>query len=870
MFGIHENRLPGDPRPGTEVDEELEYHLLMRSEELEAGGLPPDEARRRAEAEFGDLEETRRYCRKQDRMRRRKRKMGDPFRVMRDELVLAARTLTRRPRAILTPVAILALAVALNALVLSVVGNVLLSPLPFKDPGRVAVVEEIKEQGGFVRVSYPVLDAWRRDARQLEAVSGYMETRLPLLGGSGPIHAEGATVTAGFFQLLDAPLLMGRSFTREEHSPGGPAAVAISEGLWRRAFGGRPEILGERLEVNGEPHPVVAVVADASAFPEGAEIWVPLERENPEITEIAGAKILVGLARLRPGVTLQGVGRELAEISARVPGGATEAGAVWLKDRLLGDVRTPLLLLQGAVLLVLLAAAANAGSLLLARGVRRRGEVALRASLGAGSARVAVGLLAEGLLIGLTAGLAGLLLARLTLGPALALVPVDLPRASQIALDPAVAILALALAATTGVVTALIPALTGSRTAPSETLRESTQGGGTPPWIRGALEGFVVIQVALALVLTAGAGLLVRSFITTVQEDPGFDPSGITLLDVALPEFRYPDDASRVVFAREVLSRASGLPGAQAVALGRNLPISGSNMTSPLMVEGSDAQTAAVQLAWVTPGYFDVLRIPVLDGRAFQQLDGADGAPVMAVDSGVRSADGSPISVGARAHSFFGARGFRQVVGVVGPVRHRSLRASPVPTAYVPFFQQEVGQGFTLLVRSDAPPGVVARATREMVQTLDPELAVDQVSTMDARIARSLAEPRFFTVVLTVFGTLAVLLALAGCQAGLAHRVAARRREIGIRVALGAPSTSVRGMILRRGLFLTGWGMLLGLIVAIPGTRLLESQLYGVTPGDPLTYGFLLVLLLGAGALASDLPARRAAALDPADVLREG
>jgi putative ABC transport system permease protein len=629
-------------------------------------------------------------------------------------------------------------------------------------------------------------------------------------------------------------------------------------------------ILEERLELNGEPHPVVAVVRDDVAFPDGAEIWVPLERENPEITEVAGAKILVGLARLRPGVSLENAGEELAEISARVPGGSREASAVWLKDRLLGDVRTPLLLLQGAVLLVLLAAAANAGSLLLARGVRRRGEVALRASLGAGSTRVAVGLLTEGLLIGLVAGLAGLLLARVALGPTLALVPVDLPGASQITLDPAVLSLALALAAATGMATTLLPALTGSRTAPSETLRESTQGGGTPPWIRRALEGFVVIQVALALVLTAGAGLLIRSFITTIREDPGFDPAGITLLDVALPEFRYTQEADRVAFAREVLDRAAGLPGAQAVALGRNLPISGSNMTSPLMVEGSDAQTAAVQMAWVTPGYFEVLHIPILEGRAFQASDGPDGAPVMVVDPGVRSADGSPVPVGSSAHSFFGTQGFRRVVGVAGGVRHRSLRASPVPTAYVPFFQQEAGQGFTLLVRSDAPAGVVARATREMVQALDPELAVDQVSTMSARIARSLAEPRFFTVVLTVFGILAVVLALAGCQAGLAHRVAARRREIGVRVALGAPTASVRGMILRRGLLLTGAGTLLGLAVAVPGTRLLESQLYGVTPGDPLTYGALLVLLLAAGALASDLPARRAAAMDPAEVLRDG
>jgi len=330
-------------------------------------------------------------------------------------------------------------------------------------------------------------------------------------------------VTRGFFGLLKDPLRNGRSFTPEEHQTGGPRVVAISEGLWERALGRDPQVLSRQIVLEGEAYQVVAVVGEEEVFPDGAEIWLPVEPANPDLLEIAGAKIFTALARIRPGVGLTDVGQELAEISTRVPGGSPEASAVRLEDRLLGDVRTPLLLLQGAVFLVLLAATANAGSLLLARGVLRRGEMALRASLGAGSVRVAVGLLLEGLLIGAAAGLAGLVLARLTLGPALALVPVDLPRAAQITLSPSVALLGMVLAAGTGMATALIPALTGSRTSPGETLRESTHGGGAPPWIRGTLEGFVVAQVALAVLLTAGAGLLIRSFISTIREDPGLE-----------------------------------------------------------------------------------------------------------------------------------------------------------------------------------------------------------------------------------------------------------------------------------------------------------------------------------------------------------
>jgi putative ABC transport system permease protein len=870
MWGNDGIRFPGRPSSAAEVDEELEFHLQMRAEELEAGGLSPKVAKLQAEEGFGDLEGTRHYCKKQDQFRKRRGKMGGMVRSFRDEFTLATRTLLRRPRSILAPVLILALAVTLNALVLSVVRSVLLAPLPFQDTPRVAVVQEVSESGGYSMASYPVLEAWRRESRQIEVLAAYLDAQLPMMGGSGPIHVNGAKVTEGFFDLFTDPIRAGRSFSPQEHAVGGPRVVAISEGLWERAFGSDPDILARTLELGGQEHQVVGVVVDDMAFPDATEIWIPVEPSNPDLLEIAGAKIFHALARIRPGVSLDELGLELGGISGRVEGGAQETVAHSIEDRLLGDVRTPLLLLQGAVLLVLLAAATNAGSLLLARGVRRRGEMALRASLGAGATRVALGLLMEGLVLGGVAGLAGLLLASITLGPALALVPMDLPRAAHIALDPFVALIAMVLATGTGVATTLIPALISARTSPSETLRESSHGAGTPPWIRGTLEGFVVAQVALAVVLTAGAGLLIRSFITTIQEDPGFDPAGITLLDVSLPEFRYPDQAGRLSFAQELLARAENLPGVQYVALGRNLPISGSTMTSPLLVEGANGTTSAVQVAMVTSDYFQVMGIPFRDGGDFGPADRPGGPPQLIVDPGVRAPDGTPLSMGQRAHSFFGSQEYRDVVGVAGSIRHGGLRELPIPIAYEPFFQKGGAAGFTLLIRSDAPTGVVAQEARELVRSLDPELAVDQISSMSARIRRSLAEPRFYTLALTLFGSLATLLAVAGCQAGLAHRVAARRREIGIRMALGAPSPSVRGMILRRGLFLTGIGAALGLLVALPGVRLLENQLYGVTTGDPLTYGLILVLLLGAGALASDLPARQAASLDPADVLREG
>jgi len=866
------SRLTGDADP-RDVDDELDFHLRHRAEELRAEGCSPEEALRRAEAEFGDLAATRRYCEAEDRRRVRSRRRRALPRAFADELRLAARAVVRRPASVATPLAILATAVALNALVFTVVRGVLLSPLPFADADRMVAVHEVREQYGLSRVSYPVFDAWRREARSVDGLAAYLESEYPLVGERETVRIEAATVTDGFFDLLDEPLLMGRPLPPEAFHPDAAPAALISEALWRRAFHADPAILERTLRLGGQDVPVLGVVRHARAFPDGAELWVPLESASPGLLEVSGAKILNGVARIRPGATRDDVARELGEISGRVAGGTPSVSAVPLAEHLLGDVRTPLLLLQGAVLLVLLAAAANAGGMLLARGVRRRSELAVRVSVGAGSGRVAAGLLLEGALLGTGAGLLGLGVAALALRPALALVPDDLPHAASIGLDPLIACAALALAVATGVVTALAPAVVGSDAHPAALLRASAPGSGEAAWLRRLLEGFVVAQVALAVVLTVGAGLLLRSFVATVTEDPGFDPHHVTVVSVGLSDYRYPDAEARLAFAHELLRRAADLPGATAVALGRNLPISGSNMTSPLRT-GEGTETEQVQVALVSSAYFDVMGIPLRDGRSFGDDDREGGPPVLVVDPGIVTSEGDTLGVGSRAHSYyggaFGPEGPRDVVGVVGAVRHDGLRDAPPPAAYEPFFQKGGAPGFSLLIRSTAPDAVLASAARNLLRAMDPELPVDGIGSMDAAIARSVAEPRFYTLVLSIFGALAVLLALAGCQAGLAHRVAARRREIGLRMALGASQPGVRGMVLRRGLALTGVGAVLGLLLSWPGTHLLDSQLYGVRAGDPLTYVGLLVLLLVAAAVASDLPARRAARVDPVETLRSG
>jgi putative ABC transport system permease protein len=858
--------------PEREIDEELAYHVARRTEELRKEGLPAEEAERRARDEFGDLEATRRYCAGQDRRRLRSAALVSAVSALRDDVVQAGRSLARAPRSVLVPVLILAAGITLNALVFSVVRSVLLAPLPFHDADRVMTATE--EGTGLGGASYPVLSAWRQRAAGVEAVAAYLRNESVLDAGSDPRHVPTALVTEGYFEMLDRPLILGRGFGSEAHAPGGVAGVLVSEGFWRGPLGGDPHVLERALSLDGTERPVRGVVRLGASFPDGVDLWLPAERESPQLTDVVGAKIFTTLVRARPGVGPNELEAELATLAASVPGGAHDVTVVRAPDRFLGDIRGPLLLLQAAVLLVLLTACANAGGLLLARATARRADQAVRTSLGAGSIRVARTVVAEGAFIGFGAGLAGLALARALLGPTLELVPPGLPRAGNVTLDAHVAMAALLLAVATGVGTALAPALSGMRVDPAALLSAARGQTGAAPWLRRLLDGFVIGQIGLAMLLTVGAALLLRSFVATVREEAGFDPSGVTLLEISLPEARYPDIASAHGLQRSLLDRASGLPGASASALAVNLPISGSNMVSPLVVEGSPEPTAAVQIAAVTSGFFDVLRIPVEGTPPDPEWDLENGRRMIMTDATLRTGTGRTLSLGDRAHSFFdlpqdGSTPMRDVVGTVAPVRHRGLREAPAAVAYEPFFQRSDVRGFSLLVRSTAPEGAVAEAARALVRDVDPALATDRITTMSAVIGRSVAAPRFYAVGLTVFGALAVLLALAGCHAGLAFRVTSRRRELGLRMALGASSPRLRTMVVRRGLTLAAVGASLGLVGAALASRVLESQLYDVSRTDPLTYGVLAIVVLGATAVAADGPARRAASMDPVTVLRE-
>ncbi|MBW3535965.1 MAG: ABC transporter permease, partial [Gemmatimonadetes bacterium] len=593
----------------------------------------------------------------------------------------------------------------------------------------------------------------------------------------------------------------------------------------------------------------------------------------PDLTEVWGARILSALGRTTqasPEATAE-LEAELGTLASDIPDMARwRAEAVPLEESLLRDVRRPLTILQGAVALVLVIACANVGILLSVRGMRRRGDAAVRKALGASRARLAAMGLVESVGLSALAGALGLGAAALALEPALQAVPAGFPRASEVDLHPGVALFALVMALGTGLLAGAAPAAQAWGAPVAPTLNEAGSGRTPSRGARRIRATAVAGQVALSVVLLAAAGVLTRSFLTVLAQDPGFRPDGIVTFDLSLNGAPYEEPSAQLSFVESLLGRLEALASADVAAVARNLPVSGSTMTSPVDIEGRGATPEPAQIAWVSPGYFRLMGVPVLDGRAFGAEDGPEGRPVAMVDEAfARRFLPGEAAVGVRARSYFGGSPPREVIGVAGAVRHGGLTEAPPPVFYEPFLQAPSGQ-LTLLVRSTAPTGAVVADVRAVLRGLDPALPVRAVATMDERIGRSVATHRFYASVMAGFAALSLLLTMVGSYSVLSHSVAERRREIGIRMALGAPAGAVRGEVIRQALGVTLLGLVVGTSGALLATRALRGLLFGVGPADPLVLASLPVLLAAAALAAAWLPARRATAVDPAGTLRDG
>ena len=791
------------------------------------------------------------------------------------DLRQAFRALRRSPGFAAVAVLMLALGIGAATAMFSVVDVTLLRPLPFHEPHRLVHVWETTPQGEDFSASEPNYLDFRAGARTLSALAAFRMGERSLTGGGEPERLRSVAATHSLFPVLGVTPALGRGFAASEDQPGGDARVAVlGDRLWRRRFGADPRVVGRTITLDGAPHTVVGVLP-ASFRLLDADVWTPLA---PGASQDRTDHWLRMVGRLAPGATHAGAQAELARIAARIGSEhpevrgwsvRVESLSEWLVD---ARARRASVLLLGAVGLLLLLACANVANLLLARATTRQADLGLRAALGAGRARLVRQMLAESLLLAAAGAVLGLLGAAWALEAVRALPPGMVARADEIGIDARVMAFALAVTLFTTLVFGLAPALHASRDGLYDALKHTARTGASRAQ-RRLRDGLVVAQVALAVVLLCGAGLLVRSLVRLQGVDVGFATEHAYAVPLQLSGERYADEARVARFYEAVVGRVAEIPGVAGAGATAVDPFSEWNLMNDVTAEERAAQappSGELSAAWrvVTPGYFGAAGVPLLQGRLLNEAD-RDGAPPVAVVSRTLAARLWPGESAVGKRLFWGGTDGtpRTVVGVVGDIRDVTLEADPPPLLFLSAAQVS-WPSMTLVVRTRGEAPGLADAVRRAVWAVDPGLPVPEVRPMERSRAAAVAEPRLHALLLGTFAAAALLLAGVGLYAVLAFSVVQRAREIGVRMALGARSVAVMGMLVRRGLALTAAGIVIGLVGAALLSRFVQSLLYQTAGTDLATYAAVPLLLAVVGAAASWLPARRAARVDPMVVLR--
>jgi putative ABC transport system permease protein len=802
--------------------------------------------------------------------------------ILWQDLRFSVRTLAHNPGGTSLALLMLALGIGANTAIFSVVSAVLLQPLPYPHPEQLVAVIDSAPKLGFPRfaASPPNFNDWRQQNQVFSAMSAMTPARHSLTGGGArPEAVIGASVTGDFFRTLGARPQLGRFLLPADDRPGGERVVVLASGLWHRRFGGDPGILNRQITIDGRSYTVVGVAPGSLTVPRKAELWVPLALDYAK--EGRGAHYLAVLARLKPGVSLERAQADMSAVAARLerqyPDNDTGWGVnlVRWRDLVVEDIRPALATLQRAVWVVLLIACANVANLLLARMAARERELAVRAAMGASRARLVRLIVGESVLLFAAGGALGLLLAYWGTRALVRLNPDAIPRSEGIGIDGRVLAYTLLVSLATGVVFGLVPALSAVGRRLHGALKEGgrAMSGGT----RGRLvrNGLVLAEVALALVLLIGAGLLIQSFARLQSVDPGFTPGGVLTASLSLPEAKYPDNPRQASFYRQALERIRALPGVAGAASVFPLPLGGGDWVLHFDIQGRPASKPGeahdAKVRYVSPDYFATLRIPCVKGRLFTAQDDENSQQVVVVNRamvakfwpaqdliGQRMTFGDPAAKDAK---------WLTIVGVVGDVRDAKLDRKPEAEAFRPQFQDPASDA-TLVVRTTRNPQSLVAPIRQAVQQLDRDLPLDKVQTYDQIVADSLAQNRVKTVLLAIFAGLALLLAATGIYGVVSYSVSQRLHEIGIRIALGAARAEVLLLVLRQGMTLVVLGLAVGIAGSWLTARLLASQLYDISVNDPLTYAGVPLLLAAVALAANWLPARRATRVDPLEALR--
>jgi len=798
------------------------------------------------------------------------------------------RSLLKNPGFTAIAVITLALGIGANTAIFSVVNGVLLRPLPYPHADRVVQVwTRTADESNGAHAPADFLEL-QRSKRTLDLLAGYREDAVTISPiGSDPVRVTGALVTLDYFDVFGLPAAFGRTFSRAADASTNEPLAVVSHESWRQSMASDPAAIGQRLRINGTPHTVIGVMPASFDYPEGARVWLLSARPVPvppidipgDLLEARGIHYFLAVGRLKPGLSVAQAQQDLGGIgdglAARFP--QTNAGrgvaVQLLHERIVGDVRNALLILFGAVGVVLLVACANVASLLLARASGRQRELAIRAALGASRLRIVRQLVGESLLLAVGGGLLGLLAATWTVALLVAIMPDDVPRMGEIAVDAPVAAASFAISLLSALLFGVLPSLQASRADAASALRESGDRASTAGRKRARTRAaLVVLEVALTLVLLVSAGLLANSFVRLQSTDPGFAADQVTLVEFPLPQGRYPDGKRQAAFYQQLLDRLAARGEIQMAAIAFPNPLEGENASGSFAIDGrpnvNRADRPRAAISSISPLYLETMGIPLLSGRRFTDHDREPAPAVIIVNVAMANKywpNEDPI--GKRIRFDESKDEWLTVVGLAANSRNLGLDTEPGPLLYMPFHYFPL-QFMSLVARSPGGTGAVASAVRSEIHAIDPELPVERAQPLSEVVHASVAEPRFRTMLLSGFAVTALLLAAIGVYGLISYSVAQRTREIGIRVALGARPRQVVSPIVKEGMTLALIGVALGLAGAAAATRLIASVLFGVEPTDPLTFSAVAVLLLLVALLASYIPSRRALRVDPLVALR--
>ena len=863
-----------------DVERELREHLRLKEEELMALGMPPDEAKREAARAFGDFDAV---VRESGEVR-----AGAVTSALRREwwssiatdIRVATRGLRRAPGFTLVAVLTLALGIGANTAIFSAIDGIIWRSVPYRNPDQ--LVAPFLEAN--TSVSKQRLELIRERQRSFTAVAAYSRWGYTLTGQGSAEQLNGAAVTSDLFDVLGVPAALGRTFVAGEDRPGRENVVVLGHGLWTERFGSDSSIVGRTLHLNGHPHTVVGVMPPGFAFPVGeTRLWTPTLIQ-PDSTDDYVAGYLLLVARLRAGTTREIATTDLRRVVASMASGdvggfekgdETKVSVPTLRDVASGDVSQMLYLLLGAVAFDLLIACVNVANLLLARSTTRTREFSIRASLGAGRSRLVRQLVTESMLLALAGGAAGILVAYLSIRAFASSIPTNSPGAATIGLDGRVLLFSLAVSVTVGLLFGLAPALRLSRGDASETLRDGGRGSTQGIHRHRMMRGLVVSEVALALVLAVGAGLVLESFSRLRNESPGFKPDGVLSFIVTTNSARHTTEEAQATFFVNLFERLRAIPGARDVGAIHLMPLADGNWNPSLGIEGRPLPQGATprEVDWrlVNSDYFRAMSVPLVSGRYFDDTDRV-GTPMVAlvnrtlVDRYFPGED----PIGKRVRTFFEGRGnYATIVGVVGDTKDQSLTGDSRAQIYRPFLQRpQTWMG--MLIRTEGDPMALAAPVRAIVNELDADAPVTSLRPMVDVVSSSIATERLLMWLLASFGALAVLLGTIGIYGVMSYVVQQRTAEIGVRLAMGASPNDVRAMVLGQALRMTVVGLAIGIAAALALSTVLKAQLHEVSTRDPGVYAGAMVLLAVVGVVAGWLPARRAARSEPTALLRTG